>query len=500
MKIKLSNFGPIREFEIDLDKDFHLLIGQNNIGKSYAITAIYLILKSLIELKTIRGMNFSSLYYDYMMDKGEESNTNEKLLADLFKGDKQEIDISDTVNKNTKEILAASFVRSLTNSFTSTFTSLTNLENKFNVGSVTTEIKLSAYNIDITLSIRDGKIIISNIKSPDRYVLKKSKRNRNIHYGANDISIYYRESEADSGRSSEMDTHFTQEYGFLISVRFRNVVQRLTSGLNGVHYLPASRSGLYQALSAFGQIIAELSRNRSFLSKKIELPGISEPVSDYFIKLSDIRVVKKAFEDKKINLIAKEIEDSILDGRVEFNPQTKQLMFYPNGTSLKLELSSTSSMVSELAPIVSYLRYVVTRMEPVTSTRRNTARKEETKALIMIEEPEAHLHPEIQIKLTELFEKLIDVNIKLIITSHSNFIFNKVNNLIIKNTHEQNDVGLHLDNVNSLVFKKTPGGSVASPLSIDGLGIDDNNFIDATEKLFEEKMQLFSDINEDDEE
>ncbi|WP_180818266.1 hypothetical protein, partial [Vibrio parahaemolyticus] len=76
--------------------------------------------------------------------------------------------------------------------------------------------------------------------------------------------------------------------------------------INSVHYLPASRSGLYQALSAFGQIIAELSKNRSFLSKKIELPGISEPVSDYFIRLSDIRVQKKSFEDKEINKIAKE--------------------------------------------------------------------------------------------------------------------------------------------------------------------------------------------------
>lgn len=103
--------------------------------------------------------------------------------------------------------------------------------------------------------------------------------------------------------------------------------------------------------------------------------------------MSDIRVLKRNFEDKKINQIAKEIEDTILDGKVEFNPQTKQLMFYPNGTRLKLELSSTSSMVSELAPIVSYLRYVITRNEPVTA-RRNSTRREDTKALIMIEEPE----------------------------------------------------------------------------------------------------------------
>lgn len=54
MKITLENFGPIRNFSIDLKKDFHLLVGQNNIGKSYAITAVYLIAKNLIELSSHR--------------------------------------------------------------------------------------------------------------------------------------------------------------------------------------------------------------------------------------------------------------------------------------------------------------------------------------------------------------------------------------------------------------------------------------------------------------
>ncbi|TOR22300.1 hypothetical protein CGG78_24245, partial [Vibrio parahaemolyticus] len=210
-------------------------------------------------------------------------------------------------------------------------------------------------------------------------------------------------------------------------------INGFSSIINSVHYLPASRSGLYQALSAFGQIIAELSKNRSFLSKKIELPGISEPVSDYFIRLSDIRVQKKSFEDKEINKIAKEIEEKILKGRVEFNSQTKQLMFYPIETNLKLELSSTSSMVSELAPIVSYLRYVLT--ENAKRTRRRVNSKVRPACnLIMIEEPEAHLHPEIQLLLTEIFSKLVNQNVKLVITSHSNYIFNKVNNLIMSDT------------------------------------------------------------------
>ena len=48
MKITLKDFGPISHFEFDLEKDLHVIFGKNNIGKSYAITAVYLILKNLI--------------------------------------------------------------------------------------------------------------------------------------------------------------------------------------------------------------------------------------------------------------------------------------------------------------------------------------------------------------------------------------------------------------------------------------------------------------------
>lgn len=48
MKIQIVNQGPISKFDFDLSKDLNIIFGKNNIGKSYAITAIYLIVKNLI--------------------------------------------------------------------------------------------------------------------------------------------------------------------------------------------------------------------------------------------------------------------------------------------------------------------------------------------------------------------------------------------------------------------------------------------------------------------
>ena len=46
MKIKIVNFGPIKEFEFDFSKKLIATYGDNNIGKSYAMQVVYLLFKS----------------------------------------------------------------------------------------------------------------------------------------------------------------------------------------------------------------------------------------------------------------------------------------------------------------------------------------------------------------------------------------------------------------------------------------------------------------------
>jgi predicted ATPase len=268
---------------------------------------------------------------------------------------------------------------------------------------------------------------------------------------------------------------------YFILGHIRLISLRLKNKIKNIHYLPASRSGLYQALNAFSPIIAELSKNRRFINKKIELPSLSEPLSDYFLELSTINISDKLI-DNKITRIASEMENTILNGKIEFDNHTKKLMFAPNNTNLKLDLSYTSSMVSELSPIVSYLRYIVN----YSDNNEDTAK--EAKPLIIIEEPEAHLHPDIQIKLLKLFAELAKSDIKFIITTHSNYIFNKFNNLIISKDIDTNKSSASL-------FKETPLGSDVTDMELDEFGMEDENFIYTSESLYNEKMQLIKDMN-----
>ena len=59
-------------------------------------------------------------------------------------------------------------------------------------------------------------------------------------------------------------------------------------------------------------------------------------------------------------------------------------------------MSEVSSMVSEIAPIVSFLKYNVGwyNRSRIYSDKKSTP-------IIFIEEPEAHLHPKNQVKIME---------------------------------------------------------------------------------------------------
>jgi len=93
-----------------------------------------------------------------------------------------------------------------------------------------------------------------------------------------------------------------------------------------------------------------------------------------------------------------------------------ELYFIPMGKRIKLSMDESSSGVRSLLDLGFYLRYVAQRGD-----------------LLMIDEPELNLHPENQRHIARLFARLVNIGIKIFLTTHSDYIIKELNTLIMLN-------------------------------------------------------------------
>lgn len=495
MRIEINNFGPIKEFHFDLSKDLNVIFGKNNIGKSYGITAIYLLLKNLMN-EVAAGRMYAELDYYFFSkfrhydESSEQSNEfrafimeqENQVVSQLIK---QEIDVNITEITEIilKKIIGMALLPNLEKSFDNSFSSINDLNNSF----TNKNFSIKIYYKELYLVIAptdEGHLIISELKMKKNVFVRPISSNRKPIISADQIIIYYNKKSKPRQRGNEFVI-----MSYILSRVYFTYREEVDDLISNIYFLPASRSGLYQALSTFSAVIAELSKSRNFLTRKIELPNISEPVSDYFLYLSNI---SKPNKDTKYLEIANRIESLILDGEIRFNKDSQKIVFYSEKIKAELDLSVTSSMISEIAPIVAYLKYIISddpsKRYPYYYKKRTTTKASN---IIFIEEPEAHLHPEIQVKLMEMFSNLTKCNVKIIMTTHSNYMFNKLANLILSKELKYNSVGSYL-------MRMSADGSYVDEIAMkaDKDGIEDQNFTDVSVDLFDERMKIYDKLNE----
>lgn len=91
-----------------------------------------------------------------------------------------------------------------------------------------------------------------------------------------------------------------------------------------------------------------------------------------------------------------------------------ELYFVPRGERIKLSMDESSSSVRSMLAIGFYLRHAV-----------------EPGDLLMVDEPELNLHPENQRRIARLFARLVNLGVKVFITTHSDYIIKELNTLIM---------------------------------------------------------------------
>ena len=177
------------------------------------------------------------------------------------------------------------------------------------------------------------------------------------------------------------------------------------------YYLPASRSGIIQS----HRIIASSLMDQTIRSGGPKIPTLSSVVVDF---MKQLPLYEENESNDTILAIADALESEVLAGKIIARPLLSgypEFFYQPHGAKEEIRLNQTSSMVSELAPLVLYLRGLV---QPGDT--------------LIIEEPEAHLHPGAQADMAVILARLVRVGVKVIITTHSDWLLQEISNLTLE--------------------------------------------------------------------
>ena len=225
------------------------------------------------------------------------------------------------------------------------------------------------------------------------------------------------------------------------------------------YYLPADRTGIMHANKVVvGSLIQRASR-AGLQPEQALLSGVVTDFLEQLIGLGDLSSRGKRLNEN----LTQRLEKEILSGSIRIeNSATGYPVFsyQPTGWKEDLQLMNTSSMVSELAPVVLYLRHVVSPGE-----------------VLIIEEPESHLHPGMQVAFIRHLAAAVRSGIRVIITTHSEWVLEELANLVrLSDLPESRrkgiggaDYALSPDQVGTWLFepKKRPKGSIVKEIPLD---------------------------------
>jgi ABC-type transport system involved in cytochrome c biogenesis ATPase subunit len=165
-----------------------------------------------------------------------------------------------------------------------------------------------------------------------------------------------------------------------------------------------------------------------------------------------------------------------------------------------LSIKHISSSIKSLIHLNFYLRHLAQKGD-----------------MLMIDEPELNLHPHNQRKMAVLVTMLVNIGIKVMVTTHSNFFINELNSLMmLHNRYYDNDHGTLEENqqlvkdvlqqqgykqdilslllsstgVKAYIAKQENGNVVIDPIKIDQYGMQDTGFYDDVDAMYEMQTRL----------
>ena len=256
------------------------------------------------------------------------------------------------------------------------------------------------------------------------------------------------------------------------------------------YYLPADRTGVMHSHQVVVSTLVQ-SATTAGLRPSTNVPMLSGVLADFLNQLIGMSGGRRRARRKPVADLADYLERAVLKGAVALTRNETgypRFTYRPDGWDDDLPLMRTSSMVSELAPVVLYLRHLIQRGN-----------------VLIIEEPESHLHPAMQAAFARELARLVRSGVRIVMTTHSEWFLEQIGNLVrLASLPEDRrtdisgaDVALRPDEVGAWLFRPGPRGSVVEEVEVDpDTGLFPTDYDEVSRSLYNEGADIFNRLQE----
>ena len=269
------------------------------------------------------------------------------------------------------------------------------------------------------------------------------------------------------------DDEFSVSHGGLL-ITLLSLAQPGTVGSlsRPVRYLPAGRSGIIEAQAAIlGSAIDRMGDNGPRNHGPVP-DALREFLRDIFVDLPRRPVGSRVGET-----LARRFEETIIEGTVCLEARgdaSSVIAFRPVGWNRDLPLGQASSPTTQMIPLVLYLRHYAT-----------------PGSTIIIEEPEAHMHPAMQVRFMTAIARIVAAGVRVLMTTHSEWILSALANIVRASElsdRRQEDLAagavLERASVGAWLFEPGDVGITTSEIPLDSKsGMYDTGFPDVSRAL-----------------
>lgn len=467
-QLDIHNFGPILTGKISM-KPLTILVGPNNSGKSYAAMLIFSFFENLQPGPLFhRGRYFSSR---------RQLSDLAKRYPGLYEEAKKFLNQKEITNfpdftKPLLDFLLEDMYREFGNELVKSFASP--VKDLVSIGRRNFWLKVKYQSQEVEFEYRRDKVVITkfvNSIAPTMSGMKfkATRSGLRVSFGSGGYRVM--ETRIPITTSPE---YFLR---FLLDAYYEWMYREMN---RRVFYLPAARSGILQGHRALAASIVKRAGYAGI--ERLDIPLLSGMVSGFISSVIAIEDMRGPLYD-----LGSQLEKEITRGEIILRSQADNVVpeIRYKIQDNEIPLHRASSTVSEIAPLILYLKYYL-----------------RPRSILIIEEPEAHLHPENQRLMAKYLVRLIRRGVHVVITTHSPLlieqisIFMKLSKIEREKRNKEYQYGvddyLKYEEVSAYLFKPDKNSVLnkIDPIPVTTEGISQDEFMRINENLYEETYKV----------